>query len=86
MYELAFSDIAKKQLTKITKHDAHRILVKIDKLAADPTTMPNVKKLTNHPVAGYRLRVGDYRVLFDREDILRIIEIVNIGHRKDIYQ
>ena len=47
--------------------------------------MANVKQLSNHPVAGFRLRVGNYRVLFDKEDALKIIEVINVGNRKDIY-
>ncbi|MGA0555862.1 type II toxin-antitoxin system RelE family toxin [Larkinella sp. VNQ87] len=86
MYQLLFSDKALKSLKTIQKKDAQRILSKIDELAANPNETPNVKKLANHPVAAYRLRVGDYRVLFDKEDEIRIIEIVDIGHRKDIYQ
>jgi mRNA interferase RelE/StbE len=58
-------------------------LSKIDELAQNPNEMPNIKKLSSHPAAGYRLRVGDYRILFDKDDRIRIIKI---GHRKDVYQ
>ena len=86
MYELLFSDRATKSLKSIPKAHAKRILTKIDDLAKDPDQATNVKKLVNHPRSGYRLRVGDYRVLFDKDDEIRIIEIVDIGNRKNIYE
>jgi mRNA interferase RelE/StbE len=46
----------------------------------------DVKALTNDPEAQYRLRVGNYRVKYNRDDGIKIIEIVRIGHRKDVYR
>ena len=86
MYNLLFTEKATKSLKKLPKTDARRILTKLDELALNPDEATNVKKLTNHPMAGFRLRVGNYRVLFDKEDTLKIIEVVDVGNRKDIYQ
>ncbi len=86
MYQLLFTEKATKNLKKIPPIDAKRILIKLDELAANPKEAANVKQLTNHPVAAFRLRVGNYRVLFDKEEALKIIEVVEIGNRKDIYQ
>lgn len=47
--------------------------------------LKNIKKLSHHPVADYRLRIGDYRVLFDIDSQENTIDILKIGHRKDIY-
>lgn len=85
MYELLFTDKATKSLKKIPKTDARRILTKLDELAVNPSDSTNVKQLTNHPSAAFRLRVGNYRVLFDREDSLKIIEVIDVGNRKNIY-
>ena len=85
MYQLLFTEKATKSLKKIPKADAKRILVKLDQLAENPDEAANVKKLTNFPIAGFRLRVGQYRVLFDKEDTLKIIEVIDVGNRKDIY-
>ncbi len=46
----------------------------------------NIKKLIRHPVADYRLRSGDFRILFDIDTKRRIITILKIGHRKDVYE
>lgn len=58
---------------------------KIEALAADPMVPNNnVKKLTNHP--GYRLRVGDWRVVYTIHDQALLIAVVRIAPRGDVYQ
>ncbi|GAB3539334.1 type II toxin-antitoxin system RelE family toxin [Spirosoma fluminis] len=73
-----------KSLKKIPKSDAQRVLDALEELAQNPDT--NVKRLTNHPDAVFRLRVGDCRVLYDKQDIVRIIAVIDVGHRKDLYE
>ncbi|SKC11315.1 type II toxin-antitoxin system RelE family toxin [Dyadobacter psychrophilus] len=85
MYKLIFTNKALKSLKAIPKRDASQILEKLEELSADPNEARNVKRLQSHPIAVFRLRIGDYRVLFDKEDALKIIEIIDIGHRKHIY-
>ncbi|GAB3501097.1 type II toxin-antitoxin system RelE/ParE family toxin [Spirosoma knui] len=85
-YQLSFSDRALKSLKKIPKSDAQRIVDALEELAQNPDTKSNVKRLTNHPDAIFRLRVGDYRVLYDKHDIVCIIAVIDVGHRKDIYE
>ena len=73
---------AKKDLKKIDKSEAIKILKAIEKLRKYPNT-PNIKKLTNfHPP--FRFRVGNYRVLFDIED--DVIIVFNIKHRSKAYE
>ena len=86
MYELLFTEKATKSLKKLPKSDTKRILTRLDELAANSNDATNVKQLSNHPIAGFRLRVGDYRVLFGKEDTLKIVEVINVGNRKDIYR
>ena len=74
-------DSAYKDLKKIDKSDAIKILQTIKKLEDYPY-ISNVKKLTNH-YPPFRLRIGDYRVLFDIEDDKIIVS--NIKHRKEAY-
>jgi mRNA interferase RelE/StbE len=85
MFQLIFTDKALKSLKSISKGDTIKILSKLEELAQNPNINNNVKRLRNHPIAVYRLRVGNYRVLFDKEDTLKIIEVIDIGHRKEIY-
>ncbi len=85
VYEVQFTDVALKNLRRYPKQDQRRILDRIEELAADPHTMRNVKRLVEHEVA-YRLRVGDYRVLFDLDDIIRIIDVIDILPRGRAYR
>jgi mRNA interferase RelE/StbE len=84
MYQVKFTKTAFKNLKKIQREDQQKILNQIELLAASPDQKSSVKKLTNS--AHYRLRVGNYRIIFDREDILKIIDIIDILHRKDAYK
>jgi len=84
VWSLEFSREATKALLKMPRQEALRIRKKLNALARDPLASPNVKKLTEHP--GYRLRVGNWRVLFllDRERIT--ILVVRIAHRREVYR
>ena len=84
-YRVEFTETALKNLARCPKADQRRILERIDKLAADPIATPNVKRLVDFDVA-YRLRVGNYRILFDREDILKIIDVIDILQRQQAYR
>lgn len=82
MYELLYSQTALKQLEKLEKNVQQRILRALERLRIRPESY-NIKKLTG--MLGYRFRVGDYRVIFDIEkDKLQIL-ILQVGHRKNIY-
>ena len=63
---------------------AARIRARLGELAENPFAVPNVKKLTGHP--GYRLRVGDWRVLYLVERDVLVIYVIEVGHRKEIYR
>jgi len=75
-------DKAIKDLSKIHKAEVKKILSKIEELEKFPH-VPNLKKLTNFEPP-YRLRVGNYRVLFDIEDTT--ITIYKVRHRKEVYK
>ena len=85
MYEILFKKSAIKELNKVPKYDKERIINHIHALATDPYDKGlDVKKLKDEP--GYRLRVGDWRVKYDKDDILRIVSITKVGHRKEVYK
>ena len=56
----------------------------IEELANFPN-ITNIRHLKNHPIADYRLRIGNYRVLFDVDWEKKEIHILKIGHRKEVY-
>ena len=75
-------DKAVKDLSKIDKTEASKILSKIEELEKYPN-VPNLKKLHNFDPP-YRLRVGNYRVLFDIEN--SIVTVYKVKHRKESYR
>ena len=81
-YKLKVKKSAEKELRKIPKRDLLKIINKIQSLSDDPHPEGSIK-LSNQEK--YRLRVGNYRVLYKVEDNILTIFIVKIGHRKDIY-
>lgn len=84
MYALRFSTSALKALKKAPADVAGRIRARLDALAQDPFSAPNVKKLTNHP--GYRLGVGEWRVLYLVLEAEVVIQVVDMGQRKEVYR
>ena len=79
--QIEIQDSAYKDLKKLDKTNALKILQTIKKLEDYPN-ITNVKKLTNH-YPPFRLRIGDYRVLFDIEEDRIIVSYIR--HRKEAY-
>jgi mRNA interferase RelE/StbE len=74
---------AAKELAKIQKPNRARIFAKIKDLAVEPRP-DGVVKLSG--LNAYRLRVGDYRIVYTIEDSIRIVSIIRISHRSNVYQ
>jgi mRNA interferase RelE/StbE len=74
---------AQRYLRRIQPKSRQRIFDKLDKLIIDPTQV-NFKKLKGRD--GYRLRVGDYRVLIQVQREERLFIVTNIGSRGDVYK
>lgn len=72
---------AKKQLSKIDRQHQGKIIDAVDDLAFFPD-VKDVLPLTNHQY-GYRMRVGNYRVLFDADSTVKIIEIRQVRKRDE---
>lgn len=82
-YTVVLSRTARKNLDKLDNQAVKPLLDAIGKLADDPRPY-GCKKLVNRP--GYRIRVGDYRIVYDIVDSELIIDVITLGHRKDIYE
>lgn len=82
-----YSAKARSDLKKISIPIARRIIKKIKFFSEADDPLSFAKPLTNRSFGEYRFRVGDYRVLFDcdKKGSIRILKILKIGHRKDIY-
>lgn len=81
MYDINWSNRAKKQLRKIDITDRKRISDAVD-LLADFENAVNVKRLVNHQY-GYRLRAGRYRVFFDVQTQIKIVDVQEVTKRDD---
>jgi mRNA interferase RelE/StbE len=84
MYKITFSKNADKVLRKIPRNMALIIGNKIKELANNPKEMRNVKQLTDHP--GYRLRVGDWRIIYTINDNELLIHVLNVKTRGEVYK
>ena len=85
VYRLLVKPSAAKEVDAIgTKRDRLRIVERIGGLAAEPQPA-GCEKLAG-TTALYRIRQGHYRVVFTVDDQLRILEVVKVGHRRDVYR
>lgn len=82
-YQIEFTTSASKQLKKLPKEQQSRIQAKIDELADNPRP-DGVVKLTNSE--NYRIRVGNYRIVYDIFEDILLISVVKVSHRKDVYR
>ena len=84
-YELTIKRQAIKALQNMPRQNAQRIRRELDKLAAHPNRRDvDVASLTGRP--GFRLRVGDWRIIFTREDTARAIDVLRIVPRGQAYK
>jgi mRNA interferase RelE/StbE len=82
-YEVEFRPSARKSLDKVPRKDRLRIEGAIELLRSNPYP-PAAIKLTERNE--YRVRVGNYRVVYDIVKGRLVILVLTIGHRKDVYR
>lgn len=82
-YVVKFKNSARKELNKLPVNIARPILVAIDTQSKSPRS-GNAKKMAGS--ANWRLRVGNYRVIYSILDKELVIEIIRIRHRRDVYR
>jgi mRNA interferase RelE/StbE len=81
-YSVEINKKAQKSLDKLSDFIVAPVLSAINDLAENPRPQ-GYRKLKGRK--GYRIRVGDYRVIYEIFDHVLLIEVVDLGHRKDIY-
>ena len=82
-YRIEFKPSVWKDLDRIPKSDRRRIIKRIDTLADDPRPFGS-EKLSGQ-MNKYRVRQGNYRIIYSIEDDHLIIVVVKVGHRRDVY-
>jgi mRNA interferase RelE/StbE len=83
MYQLVIERNAQKQLAKISTGNYDKIIEALKDLIHNPRPH-GYKKLKGRP--GYRIRVGDYPIIYAIEDNILIVYILDVDHRKDVYR
>ena len=83
-YRIEFSRSAEKDLRRLDKSSVAKIIQKISELSANPLPT-GVKKIVG-TLWTYRIRMGDYRAIYEIEDDRLVIFVIRIAHRKDVYR
>ena len=82
-YEIQVRPAAVRALRKIAQVDRERLQAAIALLAENPRP-PNSRRLTGR--SGYRVRVGDYRIIYTIDNGQLLIVVVTPGHRREVYR
>jgi len=82
-YRLLIKPSAAKELEGLPTKDRKRVVARMRGLSAQPRP-PGCEKLTGHDL--FRVRQGDYRVLYEVEDTDLVVTVFKIGHRRDVYR
>ena len=88
-YKLAFTRSAEKDLSRIDKKQAVKVLKKVNAFLLTVNPLEKAKKLKGFDLDTYRYRVGDYRVVFrlDRKTgKLVVLVVLRVAHRKEVYK
>lgn len=85
-YEILFTEEARKQLKKLDKHISALIIGWLEKnIEGSDNPRVHGKGLVENRSGQWRYRIGDYRVICEIQDKKLIVLVLEIGHRRDIY-
>jgi len=83
-YSIEWKSSAKKELRRLPKKTINNIITAVERLKNNPHPIGSKKIVgTEHT---YRHRIGDYRIVYSIESNCLVIEVVRVGHRKDVYR
>ena len=82
-YTVEIKRSAEKELDALPSRVANRILARLVALGGDPRPVGS-KKLSGED--RFRIRVGDYRVLYEIDEAVRMVIVVAVGHRREVYR
>jgi mRNA interferase RelE/StbE len=84
MYRVLLERAAEKDLARLSSELHDRVIGSIQKLAANPRP-PGCRKLTGSK-CDWRIRVRDYRIIYEIEDQARVVRINRVRHRREVYR
>ena len=83
-YAVEVTPAASRQIRKLDRNTQKRVLARIEKLEEDPR--PRDASKLQSPEELYRVRVGDFRIVYQVEDDRLLVLIVRVGNRREIYR
>jgi mRNA interferase RelE/StbE len=83
MYKILYTPKVMKELDELDNFAYLKIRERILSLINEPRPVGSLKLTSEN---GYRVRSGDYRILYEIDDKMKIVKLLRIGHRKDIYK
>jgi mRNA interferase RelE/StbE len=85
VYKIIFTKEAQKALLRLPRNTAVLVRQKLEQLAADPyAPITNAKKLQTR--SGYRLRIGDWRVIYEIQNDKLVVLVLKIAQRGEVYR
>ena len=82
-FEIRFKRSVVKELLKLSRNDNRKVMSRIQALSEDPRPT-GCEKLAGHE--SYRVRQGDYRIIYTIDDGRIVVEVIRVGHRRDVYR
>lgn len=82
-YRLDLRPRARKEFLDLPPETARKVLEAIESLQTDPRPHQSIKLSGGQ---GYRLRIGDYRLLYEIDDPERVVTVYRIKHRREVYR
>lgn len=86
MYDILLTKEAQKDYRKLAKNIVRRVNQCLDTLREDPLRYPQALPLKGTVAGYYRWRVGDWRVIYDVNEDEQIVTVLQITHRRDVYE
>jgi mRNA interferase RelE/StbE len=84
VYRVELTKSAAKLIEKLPTDVRKRVITKMEMLADNPRP-PGAEKLAGEENA-YRVRTGDYRIVYEIHDRVLVVLVVNVGHRREVYR
>ena len=83
-YTVQLAPAAKRQLRKLDRSIQDRVVRRLEKLEKDPRP-PRVEKMEGDE-STYRIRMGEYRIVYEIRDKVLVVLVLKVGHRREVYR
>ena len=83
-YTVQLAPAARRQLRKLDRSIQERVVRRLEKLEKDPRP-PGVEKMEGDE-STYRIRLGEYRIMYEIRDKVLVVLVLKVGHRREVYR